>query len=168
MSDDAVWRQYARYNTLANVRLYEAAAGLDDAARKRDLGAFFGSLHGTLNHLLLGDRIWLARFEGGAHPSTGLDAVLHEDFDALRCERVALDARIETFFDAPPPGFHDRPFRYVNNEGRVFVDPPSLIVPHFFNHQTHHRGQAHTLLSMLGLGRDAPVLDLHRVIKPDP
>jgi uncharacterized damage-inducible protein DinB len=168
MHDPGLWRQYARYNTLANGRLYDACAMLDDAARKRDVGAFFGSLHGTLNHLLVGDRIWMARFDGGEHVSTGLDAILHEDFTALRAARVALDDRIEGFFAGPPPGFWQRPLRYVNNEGRMFEDAPGLIVPHFFNHQTHHRGQAHALLSILGAGRHTPVLDLHRVIKPHP
>ena len=168
MRNDGLWRQCARYNTLANQRLYAAASGLDDAERKRDVGAFFGSLHGTLNHLLIGDRIWMARFDGGAAPSTGLDAIVHDAFDALRAARVEMDTRIETFFAGPPPGFFERPFRYVNNEGRVFEDPPSLILPHFFNHQTHHRGQAHAILSQLGLGRRTPVLDMHRVLKPDP
>jgi uncharacterized damage-inducible protein DinB len=168
MSEAAILRRYARYNTLANARLYDACATLDDAARKRDVGAFFGSLHGTLNHLLLGDRIWMARFEGGTVPSTSLDAILFEAFDDLRAARDTMDARIKAFFAAPPDGFWGRPFRYVNNEGRVFDDPPDLIVPHFFNHQTHHRGQAHTILSLLGMGKATPVLDLHRVLKPDP
>jgi uncharacterized damage-inducible protein DinB len=168
MHDHRLWLEYARYNTLANRRLYDAAAGLADTERKRDVGAFFGSLHGTLNHLLIGDRIWLARFEGRDSPSSGLDAILHESFDDLRQARSAMDARIERFFAAPPDGFFQRPVRYVNNEGRVFEDRPSLIVPHFFNHQTHHRGQAHAILSQLGLGRRTPVLDMHRVLKPDP
>jgi uncharacterized damage-inducible protein DinB len=168
MRNDALWTQYARYNTLANQRLYAAATGLPDPDRRRDVGAFFGSLHGTLNHLLIGDRIWMARFEGRAAPSTGLDAIVHDSFDELRAARVAMDATIESFFAAPPEGFIERPLRYVNNEGRVFEDPPSLILPHFFNHQTHHRGQAHVILSVLGMGRSAPVLDLHRVIKPNP
>ena len=168
MRNDALWAQYARYNTLANQRLYAAASDPPDAERKRDVGAFFGSLHGTLNHLLIGDRIWMARFEGGTAPSTGLDAIVHDSFEALSEARIAMDARIEAFFAAPPSGFFERPFRYINNEGRVFEDPPSLILPHFFNHQTHHRGQAHAILSQLGLGRRTPVLDMHRVLKPDP
>jgi uncharacterized damage-inducible protein DinB len=163
-----LWAQFARYNTLANQLLYAAAAGLPDADRKRDVGAFFTSLHGTLNHLLIGDRVWMARFTGGEAPSTGLDAIVHESFDDLQAARVAMDGRIESFFAAPAEGFFERPLRYVNNEGRVFEDPPSLILPHFFNHQTHHRGQAHAILSQLGLGRKTPVLDLHRVLKPDP
>src|SRR5690349_6091614 len=84
MRNDALWAQFARYNTLANQRLYAAAADLADSDRKRDVGAFFGSLHGTLNHLLVGDRIWMARFEGGTAPSTGLDAIVHDSFDDLR------------------------------------------------------------------------------------
>lgn len=168
MTGSNLWCQYARYNTLANERLYDACAGLDDGVRKRDAGAFFGSLHGTLNHLLLGDRIWMARFTGETAPSTNLDAILFDAFDALRDARKAMDARIEAFFAAPSADFWDRPVRYVNNEGRVFEDSPLLLVPHFFNHQTHHRGQAHALLSQLGMGKRTPVLDLHRVIKPHP
>jgi len=73
-----VWAQYARYNRLANEKLYQACGGLSDAEYRRDLGAFFKSVHGTLNHLLLGDTIWMARLEGGAHASTNLDAILLE------------------------------------------------------------------------------------------
>ena len=72
----AIWAQYALYNRLANKKLYEACAGLAEEERRRDLGAFFKSVHGTLNHLVLGDRIWMTRFEGGSHPSTDLGAIL--------------------------------------------------------------------------------------------
>lgn len=161
-----IWAQYARYNRLANEHLYEACARLSDEERRRDLGAFFGSVHGTLNHLLLGDRIWMTRFEGGSHPSTGLDVILFESFDKLRAARREMDAQIEAFFAALPAGFLDRELRYVNNAGFQSADPASVIVPHFFNHQTHHRAQVHTLLSQLG--HDAPVLDLHRVLRPNP
>ena len=160
------WAQYARYNRLANETLYEACAALSDEERRRDLAAFFKSVHGTLNHLLLGDTIWMARFEGGAHPSTGLDAILFEEFAALREARAVMDRRIEAFFAQPPPGFLERSLRYVNNAGIASEDPVEVILPHFFNHQTHHRAQAHTLLSQLG--RDPPVLDLHRVLRPNP
>jgi uncharacterized damage-inducible protein DinB len=160
------WAQYARYNRLANETLYAACAALSDAERRRDLGAFFGSVHGTLNHLLLGDRIWMTRFEGGEHASTGLDAILHDDFETLRRARADMDRRIESFFAAPPAGFITRTLSYVNNSGFVSQDPAEVIVPHFFNHQTHHRAQVHTLLSQLG--RDPPVLDLHRVLRPNP
>jgi uncharacterized damage-inducible protein DinB len=161
-----IWAQYALYNRLANERLYTACAELSDEARRRDLGAFFKSVHGTLNHLLLGDRIWMTRFEGGMHPSTSLDAILFEDFAVLRTARADMDRRIEAFFAAPPAGFLERSLHYVNNAGVESADPVSVILPHFFNHQTHHRAQVHTLLSQLG--RDPPVLDLHRVLRPDP
>jgi uncharacterized damage-inducible protein DinB len=162
----AIWAQYARYNRLANERLYEGCARLSEAERRRDLGAFFGSVHGTLNHLVLGDRIWMTRFEGGSHPSTNLGAILFESFADLASARAEMDARIEAFFGALPPGFLERSLRYVNNDGVDSADPASVIVPHFFNHQTHHRAQVHTLLSQLG--HKTPVLDLHRVLRPNP
>jgi len=161
-----IWAQYALYNRLANETLYEACATLPEEARRRDLGAFFGSMHGTLNHLLLGDRIWMTRFEGGTHPSTDLDTILFEAFDALRAARMAMDRRIEAFFAALPADFPMREIRYVNNSGFETTDPASVILPHFFNHQTHHRAQVHTMLSQLG--QDPPVLDLHRVLRPNP
>jgi uncharacterized damage-inducible protein DinB len=161
-----IWSQYARYNKLANEALYEACAELSDEERWRDLGAFFKSVHGTLNHLVLGDRIWMTRFVGGVHPSTGLDAILYEEFAALRAARAEMDQRIESFFTDLPAGFLERTFRYANNVGIDSTDPASVIVPHFFNHQTHHRAQVHTLLSQLGC--NPPVLDLHRALRPNP
>jgi uncharacterized damage-inducible protein DinB len=160
------WAQYARYNRLANQTLYAACAGLSGAEYRRDLGAFFGSVHGTLNHLLLGDRIWMARFEGGTHVSTDLGATQFEEFDALRAERERLDRHIEHFFANLREGFERGSVRYVNNSGYDTEDRWSVILPHFFNHQTHHRAQVHTLLSQLGY--KPPVLDLHRVLRPDP
>ena len=162
----ADWATFARYNSLANDRLYAACALLSDADYRRDLGAFFASVHGTLNHLLVGDTIWMTRFEGGTHPSTGLDAILFDDFATLHRARREMDRRIEHFFENLPGGFADRTVRYVNNAGFDTEDPLSVILPHFFNHQTHHRAQVHTLLSQLG--QRPPVLDLHRVLRPNP
>src|SRR6188768_3915002 len=99
-----LWAQYAHYNRLANERLYEACARLSDEERRRDLGAFFGSVHGTLNHLLLGDRIWMTRFEGGSHPSTNLGAILFDRFADLREARRQMDQRIERLFSSLPTG----------------------------------------------------------------
>lgn len=161
-----LWAQYARYNRLANETLYEACAGLSGAEYRRNLGAFFGSVSGTLNHLLVGDTIWMARFEGSSHASTNLDAILFEQFDALRAARERMDRRIERFFSTLPDDFERGSVRYVNNAGFLADDPLEVILLHFFNHQTHHRAQAHTLLSQLG--HDAPVLDLHRVLRPNP
>jgi uncharacterized damage-inducible protein DinB len=68
---------YAAYNAWVNERLYDAASHIPDAEYRRDRGAFFGSLHGTLNHLLVGDRIWMRRFTGEGEAPTRLDAVLY-------------------------------------------------------------------------------------------
>src|ERR1700750_1507189 len=87
----------ALYNSWVNRRLYEAAAAVPDADYRADLGAFFGSLHGTLNHLLLGDRIWLRRFTGNGEVPADLDAILYGDFAALRAARVIEDLRIERY-----------------------------------------------------------------------
>ena len=160
------WAQYATYNRLANETLYAACAGLSGAEYRRDLGAFFGSVHGTLNHLLLGDTLWMTRFEGGVHPSTDLDAILFEKFEALRAAREQMDRRIDRFFSNLPEGFEKKSVRYINNAGIDSNDPLAVILPHFFNHQTHHRAQVHTLLSQLG--HKPPVLDLHRLLKPNP
>ena len=156
----------ATYNQRANERLYDACAGLSDADRRLDRKGFFRSIHGTLNHIMVGDRIWLGRFAGEQVPSTGLDAILYDDFDALRAARTEEDARIETFAAGLDESFLAGSIRYVNYEGRAFDDPAALLVAHFFNHQTHHRGQIHDMLSQAGVA--TPVLDMHRVIRPDP
>src|SRR5471032_2354541 len=128
MSDPAAgpWAQYATYNRLANETRYAACAGLSGAEYRRDLGAFFGSVHGTLNHLLLGDTIWMTRFEGGTHVSTNLDAVLFEKFDALRLAREQMDRRIVSFFSNLPDGFEKQTVRYINNSGIDSSDPLSV------------------------------------------
>jgi uncharacterized damage-inducible protein DinB len=160
------FRTLAVYNTLANRRLYGACARLGDTELKAPRPAFFGSIHGTLNHLMVGDRLWLARFAGEEVSSTNLDATLYEDFGELREAREAEDARIEAFASSLDEGFLGGEIGYVNNEGRECVDPVDLLVAHFFNHQTHHRGQIHDMLSQTDV--PPPVLDLHRVIRPSP
>ena len=154
----------ARYNSLANRRLYDACAQLSDAERKKARPAFFKSIHGTLNHILIGDRIWLTRFSGREIPSTHLDAILYDEFEALRAAREQEDARIETFAAGLTDLFLECTVRYVNNEGKLFEDSVPMLVAHFFNHQTHHRGQVHDLLTQTDVA--PPSLDLHRVLKP--
>ena len=161
-----LFRQFARYNTLANEHLYEACSALSDEQRKADRQAFFDSIHGTLNHLLTGDRIWLARLEGDAAASTGLGNVLFDDFAALRDARRQEDRRLEAYVVTLTDADLSRSIDYTNNEGRAFSDPVSLALPHLFNHQTHHRGQVHDMLSQIG--PNPLVLDMHRVLKPDP
>jgi uncharacterized damage-inducible protein DinB len=163
------FRQLARYNTWMNEKLYGEAAALDDEARKRDLGAFFGSLHGTLAHILWADRIWLWRFtqdadvgmsrdrDGNAIPIGMHDQVLYEDFADLRRERAKTDAHIERWVDGLDDARLAGSFSYKNMSGAVREHPLWMAVTHFFNHETHHRGQATTLLKQLG--RDPGVTD---------
>ena len=160
------YRTFARYNAWANARLYDACADLSAEEYHADRPVFFRSIHGTLNHIMVGDRIWMTRFGGGEAPSTGLDAILYEDFDDLRAARIAKDAEIEAFAAGLTEAFLESSIRYVNNEGKQFDDPTALCVTHFFNHQTHHRGQLHDMLSQTEV--PPPSLDLHRVLRPDP
>jgi uncharacterized damage-inducible protein DinB len=158
------FQMLSQYNKGANQRLYDACSQLDDSARKLDRLGFFKSIHGTLNHILVGDRIWLTRFRGGTIPSTALDAILYVNFEALRDAREDEDRMIESFFESVGDAFFSGDIHYNNNEGRDLSDPISLLAAHFFNHQTHHRGQVHDMLSQAGI--DTPVLDMHRTIRP--
>ncbi len=158
-------RILARYNRLANERLYAVCASLPEVELKRDRSAFFKSIHGTLNHIMVGDRIWLARFEGREIASSGLDVILYPEFDALHSARVVEDARIEAFAAAIDEGFLERSIRYHNHQGQLHVDPAPLLLLHLFNHQTHHRGQVHDQLTQSAVA--PPSLDLHRVLRPD-
>jgi uncharacterized damage-inducible protein DinB len=154
-----------------NDKLYAAAATLSDAERKRDRRAFFGSVHGTLNHLLLTDRAWLGRFTrdpalatsldaaGQPIPYTGrLDQELYADFALLRRERARTDAAITTWVASLDAARLTAPLSYRTSKGEPHEHPLWWAVSHFFNHQTHHRGQVTTLLTQLG--RDPGVTDL--------
>lgn len=160
MATQAYFTLLADYNAWANGRLYDAAAELSDADYRKDMGAFFGSLNRTLNHILVGDLMWLERIEGAGDAPTTLDHVLSEDFNQLRSAREVQDARIKrvigAFSDSDIAGLFD----YTNRRtGIHYADEPlAPTLAHFFNHQTHHRGQAHTLLSQLG--RNPPELDI--------
>lgn len=156
----------AKYNQRANKRLYKSCAKLSDDERKKDRDAFFRSIHGTLNHIMIGDRIWLSRFQGETVPSTGLDEILYEDFDELWDERQAMDQRLSDFAENLAPEFLDEEISYINNEGHRYDDPVRLLLPHLFNHQTHYRGQVHDMICQTDV--NSPVLDMHRVIKPEP
>jgi uncharacterized damage-inducible protein DinB len=155
------YRTFAAYNHWANERVYGAAAQLTDAEYRADRGAFFKSMHGTLNHLLVGDRIWMRRFTGEGEAPNKLDAILYEDFDSLRAARRAEDKRILQWIEGLDDAALGRSFSYrsLTNPANI-TQPFESALDHFFNHQTHHRGQAHCLLSAIR-GRDfAPSLDL--------
>ncbi len=160
------YRRLADYNEGANERVYERCTRLSDEERKRDHGAFFDSIHGTLNHILIGDRIWMARFSGQSVPSTGLDEILYVEFDQLWKERRQMDQRISAFVGDLDQTFLEQTISYVNNEGHRYDDSVRLLLPHMFNHQTHHRGQVHDMICRMDV--EPPVLDMHRVLKPEP
>jgi uncharacterized damage-inducible protein DinB len=150
---------FARYNTWANERLYAAAAALSDATYRADRGAFFKSVHGTLNHLLVADRIWMHRFTGTGTAPDRLDALLFDEFAPLREARRGEDARIERYVDTLTDSDLAGRFTYrtITNPRRIEQEL-SPALDHFFNHQTHHRGQVHCLLT--AITGTAPSLDL--------
>lgn len=152
-------RTMARYNRWMNQRLYALCAELDDRERKRDAGAFFRSIHGTLNHLLLADRIWLGRFRHRPFSVASLDQEICADFDELRREREATDAEILAWVESLSERALAEPFHFTSIVARAERAAPLwALVVHFFNHQTHHRGQLTTLLSQCGV--DPGVTDL--------
>lgn len=149
----------AEYNRWMNQRLYAVCAELPDDERRRDRGVFFRSIHGTLNHLLLADRVWMARFQGGTFKVAGLDQELYADFAELSAERERTDAAIVEWAASLSDDILAGELRYtsiVNPEPRVY--DMWLAVTHFFNHQTHHRGQLTAMLSQCG--KDYGITDL--------
>lgn len=150
---------FARYNAWANARLYDAARALSDADYRADRGAFFKSVHGTLNHLLVTDRVWMHRFTGMGTPPERLDAILFETFPPLEAARREEDARIVSYVSALTPEALTGTIRYRRvSTPDLMTQPLMPALAHWFNHQTHHRGQAHALLTSL-TGK-APELDL--------
>jgi len=155
------YTMFAGYNAWCNERLNEATAQVSDADYRADRGAFFKSLHGTLNHLLVGDRIWMHRFTSNGDLPASLDAILYEDFAALRAARRAEDQAISRYVTGLSDDELASTIRY-----RTFVRPEEIeqslapALDHFFNHQTHHRGQAHALLSSVIGNVATPSFDL--------
>jgi len=151
----------AGYNRWANRRLYAAVRALSDADYRADRGAFFGSLHGTLNHLLVADHIWMRRFTGTGPSPTRLDEILFDDLSALERARREEDDRIVTYIggltDADLAG--TLTYRMIVKPAEV-TQPLAPAIAHFFNHQTHHRGQAHALVTMTAGNAAMPSLDL--------
>ena len=141
----------AEYNRWMNAKLYALCAGLSDGERKRDRGAFFKSIHGTLNHLLFGDRAWLGRFLRKDYGLPKVGVSLYEDYDELRRQRVATDAEIIDWAKTLAAEALSKPFTYTSGiDGRTRTLPLWVLSTHLFNHQTHHRGQAHALITACG------------------
>ncbi|MBO0766632.1 MAG: damage-inducible protein DinB [Hyphomicrobiaceae bacterium] len=148
-------RAMAEYNRWQNENLYGTADALSDAARKQQRGAWFGSIHGTLNHLLWGDQTWMNRFAGTPKPKVASipeSVGMYESWDDLKRERVAFDlvvldwaARLDPAWLAGDLGW------FSGAVGHEVTRPKWLLVTHMFNHQTHHRGQVHCMLTQAGV-----------------
>ena len=152
------FQRFAAYNQWANVRLYDAAAALSDEEWHRDSGAFFTSLSGTLNHILVADRIWMRRLTGEGETHTVLTDRPFPALGDLRPVREAMDARIVAFVDGLSDDSFEDVVHYANTRGEPHSLARGLILTHLFNHQTHHRGQAHHMVSQLG--HTPPPLDM--------
>ncbi len=167
-------QQYAlmgRYNRDMNQRLFAAASKIDEGQLRRNMGAFFQSILGTLNHLYVADVMWLKRFAVGAFAGqshldgvallakpSALNEIIYSDLDTFLPARKHLDVTICHWTEALQEADLDRPFAYKNSKEADFCKPFGLVLQHFFNHQTHHRGQLTTLLSQQGV--DVGVTDL--------
>ncbi|MBB5187913.1 putative damage-inducible protein DinB [Zhongshania antarctica] len=171
MSRQQQFALMGRYNRDMNQRLFAAASKLEDSQLRSNMGAFFQSILGTLNHLYVADVMWLKRFAVG--PFTGaasLDSVaaiakptainqmIYSDLDTFLPARKSLDITVCNWTEALQEVDLDRPFTYKNSKDADFCKPFGLVLQHFFNHQTHHRGQLTTLLSQQGV--DVGVTDL--------
>ncbi|MEM8770289.1 MAG: DinB family protein [Pseudomonadota bacterium] len=148
----------SKYNRWQNESLYAAASTLSDGERKKERGAYFGSIHATLNHILWGDRLWLSRFSDHPAPiADGFDGSkrLYEDWNALREARHKTDEFLDQWTGALTPADIEGDYAWFSGAmGRELSRPRWLIFTHIFNHQTHHRGQVHAMLTAAGAKPD--------------
>ena len=153
MIDSAYVQRMARYNRWQNENLYGVADRLSEEARRQERGAFFGSIHKTLSHLLWADRIWMSRFTGEPRPPGGIpeSVSLYPDWENLKSERTGFDATILHWADGIDPSWLAADHSYYSGAIKRDVTKPRwLLIAHMFNHQTHHRGQVHCLLTQAG------------------
>ncbi len=157
-------QRMARYNCWQNENLYGVADRLSEQERQRERGAFFGSIQKTLSHLLWGDQVWMSRFTDLPKLQAGIpeSVTLYPDWTGLKAERAQFDQTIIGWSDRIDPEWlaADQTF-YSNATKREWTRPRWVLVTHMFNHQTHHRGQVHCMLTQAG-GRpsdtDLPVM----------
>lgn len=147
----------AAYNMWQNESLYAAASGLDEATRRLERGAFFGSVHRTLNHVLWGDRLWLSRFADHPAPEGGIatSGDAYQDWEGLCAARRETDAFLRDWTRALAPAELEGELTWFSQAmGRDVTRPRWLLLTHVFNHQTHHRGQVHAMLTAAGARPD--------------
>jgi uncharacterized damage-inducible protein DinB len=159
MIDPTPYRQLAEYNAWMTGKLYETCAQMTDEERKADKGAFFKSIHSTLNHLLFADRAWMSRFTEHPYEYFGMGEDIYADFPELRTAHLAIAKDIKAWSATLTPAWLSGTLKWTSTGGdRTTERPCWLVVTHLFNHQTHHRGQITTLLTQSGL--DVGVTDL--------
>jgi uncharacterized damage-inducible protein DinB len=153
MIDPAYVQRMARYNRWQNANLYGVADTLSDEERRRERGAFFGSIHKTLSHLLWADQIWMSRFAGTPRPQGGIpeSVSLFPDWDGLKRERAAFDETIVGWAEKLERSWLEGDLTwYSGGMKRDMTKPKWQLVMHFLNHETHHRGQVHCMLTQAG------------------
>lgn len=153
MIDGAHVRLMARYNRWQNENLYGVADGLSDAERRRDRGAFFRSIHETFSHLLWADRMWMSRLTGAPRIAGGIkeSVSLYPDWEALKEDRQRTDAAIIDWANRVDDAWFGGDLVWFSAAaGRELSQPRWAAIVHFFNHQTHHRGQIHAMLTQAG------------------
>jgi uncharacterized damage-inducible protein DinB len=160
------FQMLSAYNCWANAQVYDACAALTDVEYREDRGAFFGSVHRTLNHILVADCIWLRRLTGEGAAPTDLGIVLFEEFSELRAARDTEDERITGYLGSLTNDALSATITYtpVTVPSEV-TEPLAPILGHLFNHQTHHRGQVHAILT--SLGKPSIVLDMIAFLRKD-
>lgn len=145
-------RVMAEYGAWMNRRLLDLCGGLSDEARRRDLGAFFKSVHGTFDHIIFGDAAWMGRFTGSAMPAKPVGDIAHGSWDELDGTRRALDQRMVAWAGTVTVAWLAEHMTYTSGiDGKTRTLPTWVLVTHMFNHGTHHRGQLSTLMKQLGV-----------------
>lgn len=157
--DPALYQRLARYNAWMTDKAYAAAGRLSDADRKADRGAFFRSIHSTLNHILFADRVWMSRFAETQYEVKGMGVDLFEDFAELKAAHLSMCEDISNFAEKLTADWLGETMEWTRATDMVSRQRPRwVLVTHMFNHQTHHRGQVSTLLTQAG--QDIGVTDL--------
>lgn len=151
------FKRFAAYNKWANNRLFDSCDQLSDDDYFAERKAFFGSIHGVLNHMMVGDTIWTSRLHGTS-PVIALNSEMYDRRDTLRAAREKMDDDIIAYMDSMTDADMEGDVTYKTTSGDPFTMARAVILQHFFNHHAHHRGQAHGLLSQTDV--EPPVLDL--------
>lgn len=157
--DPVLYRRMAKYNSWMTEKVYAAADLMSDEDRKADRGAFFRSVHSTLNHILFADRAWMGRFTGRKYEIKGMGVELFENFDELKAAHFDMCLQISDFAEWLTIDWLAEDLEWTSGQDGIPRSRPRwMLVTHMFNHQTHHRGQVSTLLTQAG--HDIGVTDL--------